>query len=108
MEKVKIIRCEEKHSKDGTKTFYSVSLEDGRKASGFENLTEFVNQEIELEVVKKGDYWNFKYEKPKKGVAAAHPDYRVVAAECTSRAALSNPEEINKILELYYTWLIQE
>jgi hypothetical protein len=106
MEKVKILRCEPKPTKSG-KTFYEISLSDSRKVSGWEDLAEFVNQELDLEITKKGEYWNYKYNKPGKGVGAA-PNMKVVAAECTSRAALSNPDEINKILDVYYQWLIKE
>jgi hypothetical protein len=106
MEKVKVMGCQEKGKTKQNKPWYAVNLEDGRAPTGFEDLSKFVNQEIELDVFKndKG-YWAYK---PIKREAGAAPNLRVVAAECTSRAALCNPDEINKILDIYYQWLTKE
>jgi hypothetical protein len=108
MEKVKPIRSETKTSKDGKKTYYEVSLADGRKASGWENLSEFVNKEIDLEITKNGDYLNYKWNDPKKEKGSVTPKSdRAIALECASRME-SNPEEVIKAATLYLAWLTKE
>jgi hypothetical protein len=107
MEKVKVIRCEKKDQ--GNFHGFEISLSDGRKATGFTDLSEYKDQEVDLDI-KQNDkgYWNFKYIKPNKGVAGAAPKSdRTIALECASRME-SNPEEVIKAASLYLTWLKAE
>ena len=105
MGKVKIAGCREKGKTKQNKPWYEVNLEDGRAPTGFENLTEFIGQEIELDVFKndKG-YWAYK--PPKKGGAAPKTD-KQIALECASRME-SNPDEVIKAATKYLEWLTKE
>ena len=58
-EQVKIKSAVEKTSKSGKVTYYSIELGDGRKGSSFDDLTKYVGQTIDLEVVVNGNFLNF-------------------------------------------------
>jgi hypothetical protein len=108
MEKVKIIACKEKGKTKDNKPWYQINLSDSRTPTGFDNLEQFVNQEIELEVFKndKG-YWAYRLP-PKKKEAVAPKSNKIVALECAAKLMDTDPTKVLQAAELYLEWLNKE
>jgi hypothetical protein len=106
MEKVKIAGCQEKGKTKQNKPWYAVNLEDGRAPTGFEDLSKFIGQEIELDVFKndKG-YWAFRM--PKK--EGAPPNLRVEALKAAASADISGEaDHVITMADKLLIWLKQE
>ena len=58
-EQVKIKSAVSKTAKSGKSTYYAVELDDGRRGNSFDDLTKYVGQTIDLEVVVNGQFLNF-------------------------------------------------
>ena len=108
MEKVKIISQETKTK--GDKTWFSVGLSGGRTATGWADLSAYIDKEVELEIkkVEKGGnvYWNYELPKKEKGAVLSHP--KETALKCASRLMDASPDKIIEAAEAYHKWLTKE
>ncbi len=121
MEKVIIKTCEPKEYNN--KTFYNISLEDGRTGSSSDNLTEFIGQEKELEI-KEGKlynnvqqyYINLPKTQPQAKGNFPQKDYTFEKRKCALECAVLHSKEntniangeVLTIAEMFYQFLLKK
>ena len=100
MEKVKIKSCVKSETAKGI-TYYKIEVEDGRIGMTYDDLTDEIGKEIELDV-KEGKLYNnilqYYFNKPKSSKGFFKKDYTFEKRNSSLEKAIETAEMSNKIL----------